>query len=118
MPQIRTIYTTSAVSGNHTIYPGGAQIAAGAQTQSCVSNLWVAIKGNNKNDKIEKEDTIRNIFVQKMKEYSENEMPGYRVVVKNDDTSTAIIENWKEVHKFDDFAFYRTDLTKIRVRLK
>ena len=53
-----------------------------------------------------------------MKEYSENEMPGYRVVVKNDDTAKAIIENWKEVHKFDDFAFYRTDLKKIRVRLK
>ena len=32
-------------------------------------------------------------------------MPVYRVVVKNDDTAKATIENWKEVHKFDDFDF-------------
>ena len=36
---------------------------------------------------------------------------------KNDDTAKEIIESRREVHKFDDYAFQRTDLKKIRIRV-
>ena len=66
--------------------------------------------------KVDKEDTMRKILVQKMRE-RQNELPVYIVLVKNDDTAKEIIESWREVHKFDDYAFHRTDLKKIRIRV-
>ena len=35
----------------------------------------------------------------------------------DDDTAKEIIESRREVHKFDDYAFQRTDLKKIRIRV-
>ena len=43
--------------------------------------------GNLDKMKVDKEDAIRNIHVQKIREQPENELPVYRIVIKNDDVA-------------------------------
>ena len=82
-----------------------------------VEAIEVNFDGTLDNMKVDKEDAIRYIHVQKIREQPENELPVYRIVIKNDDVAKDIIEGWKEVHKFDDYAFHRSDLKKVRVRV-
>ena len=76
--------------------------------------------------KIEKKDPLRNIQEQNVDERivssnienEESKYEVYRVVVKQNDTVEQIIEGWKETHKFDDYAFRRSDKKNVRVRIR
>ena len=70
-----------------------------------IEAIGVNFDGTLDDMKVDKEDTMRKILVQKMRE-RQNELPVYIVLVKNDDIAKEIIESRREVHKFDDYTLF------------
>ena len=88
-----------------------------------VEAIEVNFDGTLDDRKVEKNDSIRNICVQKSleKQASDKEnrnLQTYTVVIKKGDITENIIEGWKKIHNFDDFAFRGSDCKNIRIRIR